>query len=138
MLELFSLFLAPLLVNVLSELFKLWIKRRSKQHLTLLEGSKKPHRWHGGAFLVIYARSIIFPLCFHSNTTPPIFQAFVLILLRVCLWFESAQLKLAHALLASILQQRNQLFSRGFPPSFCSFVLKQTYKLKIRNVYEIG
>ena len=42
MLELFSLFLAPLLVNVLSELFKLWIKRRS----TLLEGSKKPHRWH--------------------------------------------------------------------------------------------
>lgn len=46
MLELLSLFLAPLLVNVLSELFKLWIKR----HLPLLEGSKKPHRWHGGAF----------------------------------------------------------------------------------------
>ncbi len=38
MLELLSLFLAPLLVNVLSELFKLWIKRRS----TLLEGSKNP------------------------------------------------------------------------------------------------
>nr|DAR72728.1 MAG TPA: hypothetical protein [Caudoviricetes sp.] len=38
--------------------------------------------------------------------------------------FESAQLKLAHALLASILQQRNQLFYRGFPPSFLSFVLK--------------
>ena len=33
-------------------------------------------RW---GFLVIYARSIIFPLCFHSNTTPLIFQAFVLI-----------------------------------------------------------
>nr|DAR72727.1 MAG TPA: hypothetical protein [Caudoviricetes sp.] len=33
-------------------------------------------RW---GFLVIYARSIIFPLCFHSNTTPPMFQAFVLI-----------------------------------------------------------
>ena len=46
MLELLSLFLAPLLVNVLSELFKLWIKRRSP----LLEGSKNPHRWHGGAF----------------------------------------------------------------------------------------
>ena len=30
MLELFSLFLAPLLVNVLSELFKLWIKKRNK------------------------------------------------------------------------------------------------------------
>nr|DAR72726.1 MAG TPA: toxin [Caudoviricetes sp.] len=30
MLELLSLFLAPLLVNVLSELFELWIKRRSK------------------------------------------------------------------------------------------------------------
>lgn len=43
---LLTVFLAPLLVNVLSELFKLWIKRRS----TLLEGSKKPHRWHGGAF----------------------------------------------------------------------------------------
>ena len=38
MLELLSLFLAPLLVNVLSELFKLWIKR----HLPLLEGSKNP------------------------------------------------------------------------------------------------
>lgn len=25
---------------------------------------------------------------------------------------------------SSILQQRNQLFSRGFPPSFLSFVLK--------------
>ena len=50
MLELLSLFLAPLLVNVLSELFKLWIKRRRKQWLTLLEGSKKPHRWYGGAF----------------------------------------------------------------------------------------
>ena len=99
MLELLSLFLAPLLVNVLSELFKLWIKRRS----TLLEGSKKPHRWHGGAFLVTYARSIVFPLCFHSNTLPPIFQAFVLIFLRVCLWFESALLKLEHALLGSIL-----------------------------------
>ena len=46
MLELLSLFLAPLLVNVLSDLFKLWIKRRS----TLLEGSKKTHRWHGGVF----------------------------------------------------------------------------------------
>ena len=46
MLELLSLFLAPLLVNVLSELFKLWIKRRS----ILLEGSKKTHRWHGGVF----------------------------------------------------------------------------------------
>lgn len=43
---LLTVFLAPLLVNVLSELFKLWIKRRS----TLLEGSKNPHRWHGGAF----------------------------------------------------------------------------------------
>ena len=81
---LLTVFLAPLLVNVLSELFKLWIKRRS----TLLEGSKKPHRWHGGAFLVTYARSIIFPLCFHSNTTPPIFQVFVLIFLRVCLWLS--------------------------------------------------
>ena len=30
MLELFSLFLVPLLVNVLSELFKLWIKKRNK------------------------------------------------------------------------------------------------------------
>lgn len=30
MLELFSLFLAPLLVNVLSELFKLWLKKRKK------------------------------------------------------------------------------------------------------------
>ena len=138
MLELLSLFQAPLLVNVLSEIFKLWIKRRSKQHLTLLEGSKKAHRWHGGAFLVTYARSIIFPLCFHSNTPPLIFQAFVLIFIRVCLWFEAASLKLAHALPASILQQRNQLFSREFPPSFLSFVLKQTYKLKVRNTYEIG
>lgn len=43
---LLTVFLAPLLINVLSELFKLWIKRRSP----LLEGSKNPHRWHGGAF----------------------------------------------------------------------------------------
>ena len=43
---LLTVFLVPLLVNVLSELFKLWIKRRS----TLLEGSKKNHRWYGGAF----------------------------------------------------------------------------------------
>ena len=55
MLELLSLFLAPLLVNVLSELFKLWIKRRSP----LLEGSKKPHRWHGGVFLVTYAVTLL-------------------------------------------------------------------------------
>ena len=52
---LLTVFLAPLLVNVLSELFKLWIKRRS----TLLEGSKKPHRWHGGVFLVTYAVTLL-------------------------------------------------------------------------------
>ena len=39
---LLTVFLAPLLINVLSELFKLWIKKRKKQWLTLLEGSKKP------------------------------------------------------------------------------------------------
>ena len=138
MLELLSLFLAPLLVNVLSELFKLWIKRRSKQHLTLLEGSKNPHRWHGGAFQLYMLEALFSLYASHSNTTPPIFQAFVLIFLRVCLWFESASLKLAHALPSSIPQQRNQLFSGGFPPSFLSFVLKQIYKLKVRNVYEIG
>ena len=138
MLELFSLFLAPLLVNVLSELFKLWIKRRSKQHLTLLEGSKKPHRWHGGAFQ-LYMLEALFSLYALILTQPlRYFKLLFLIFLRVYLQFESASLTLAHVLLASILQQRNQLFSGGFPPSFLSFVLKQIYKLKVRNVYEIG
>ena len=97
-------FLAPLLVNVLSELFKLWIKRQP-----LLEGVAKPHRWHGGAFVALLDNYHHYkPILTH----PSDFQAFVLIFLRVCLWFESTLLKLAHALLASILQQRNQLFSR--------------------------
>lgn len=49
MLELLSLFLAPLLVNVLSELFKLWIKRRSP----LLEGSKTPIGGTVGLFVAL-------------------------------------------------------------------------------------
>lgn len=56
---LLTVFLAPLLINVLSELFKLWLKKRKKEWLTLLEGSKKPHRWHGGAFLVTYAVTLL-------------------------------------------------------------------------------
>ena len=62
---LLTVFLAPLLVNVLSELFKLWIKRRS----TLLEGSKKPHRWHGGAFQ-LYMLEALFSLYAFILTQP--------------------------------------------------------------------